>query len=324
MEKAVKVLLVGDTIVDKTTFCTFAGADLETASVPKATYDRDKINFGGAANVARNITALGHQCWFVTSVRYPQYIDDLEGEGIELLLVNGHIAFDNIKQRFMVSMPGNISYNHLQLNRVNPETPTDEPIAYTTTLVKIETLLPKMDVVAISDYRCGLLSSNAFKQWLIAKAKEYNKPIYVSSQVSSKEPNFLDYEGADFFCMNRDEYDKTVAQAGLNPYNNCMNNLLEKLKCKGLFITEGEKGAALYNGLKNRMGHHHCKPPKVAVKNIIGAGDAFFSMIVCLYNDPPHALKVANHWAALKASKPFEELPTLLELIESLGIKCTA
>ena len=69
-----KVLLIGDTIIDRNVYLEAVGLSLESPTM-KANYIDDSISFGGAANVAKHLSYMCEQVCFVTSLVSNNYVD---------------------------------------------------------------------------------------------------------------------------------------------------------------------------------------------------------------------------------------------------------
>ena len=67
MREDLKFLIVGDTIIDEDIFLIASGISLETPTL-KTTYDTNKVKYGGAANVARQLADYDLDVTFLTSV----------------------------------------------------------------------------------------------------------------------------------------------------------------------------------------------------------------------------------------------------------------
>ena len=67
MRESLKYLVVGDTIIDEDVYCKAAGLSLESPTL-KTTYNMRKVNYGGAANVARHLHNFNRDVTFLTSI----------------------------------------------------------------------------------------------------------------------------------------------------------------------------------------------------------------------------------------------------------------
>ena len=63
MREGLKYLVVGDTILDEDIYLKAVGLSLESPTI-KTTYDSKRINYGGAANVARFLKKFDKKSFF--------------------------------------------------------------------------------------------------------------------------------------------------------------------------------------------------------------------------------------------------------------------
>ena len=67
-----KILIVGDTIVDRNIYLEAIGLSLESPTL-KTSLIKEDIKFGGAANVAKYASLLGAEVTFITSLNDKNY-----------------------------------------------------------------------------------------------------------------------------------------------------------------------------------------------------------------------------------------------------------
>ena len=183
MREDLKYLVVGDTIIDEDIFLKAAGLSLESPTL-KTTYTTNKINYGGAANVAKFLARFNRDVTFVTSLSC-DHVDMLDFE-----VKSFYQGKNNIKSRYWITH-GDSTYKYLQVNNVNDE----ESL---TPLIDIDVSL--YDIIAFADYRCGFIT-DAF----IAKCLKAGKITYASSQVSSRLSNYYMYDAFDYIVCNEKE-----------------------------------------------------------------------------------------------------------------------
>jgi len=193
MRESLKYLVVGDTIIDEDVYCKAAGLSLESPTL-KTTYNMRKVNYGGAANVARHLHNFNRDVTFLTSIGSHNVVILEDKYGIKVR--NYYQGKPNTKTRYWVTH-GDATYKYLQINRVNDE----ESLA---PVIDID--LSAYDIIAIADYRCGFVIDSFVKQCLDA-----GKITYASSQVSSHPSNYYRYEDFDYIVCNERE-SKTISK----------------------------------------------------------------------------------------------------------------
>jgi bifunctional ADP-heptose synthase (sugar kinase/adenylyltransferase) len=244
---AKKILIIGDTIVDRSVNLSAIGLSLESPTI-KTTFIDEEINFGGAANVAKYAFQFGLDVTFVTCMSSASEIQFAKLNRIRV--INLHNSIENIKTRFYVGH-GDEKYKYLQINNTHSQSLNLEPSIN----------MNEYDVVAFSDYRCGLISQKMIDQSIISSAKTFG-----ASQVSSHKSNFERYMKMDYIVCN-DHESKSFSRR---------NNVV---------ITKGAAGCEL-NG--SAYPTRLIKNPK----NIIGAGDCFYAAYLAYEN-----IKRANECA---------------------------
>lgn len=306
-----RVLLIGDTIVDVYTYGEAIGKSAETPTIV-AREGETKRSLGGAFLVARNVLELGAQVDFVTLVgddeasqfvrafRHPQYtahlIDDADRR-------------TTTKKRFWVD-----GYKLLQFDTLDNRDLSD---ALTMRVLDVlADCIERSDVVVVSDYRHGFLTP-ALARGIVGLCAEKAKMLYVDSQLSQSDANHLEYSGADIFVMNEKEA-RSVRPDAMDDGGNSKNlqAITATLGARGVVIKRGADGAVGFLGGRRW-------PSEAAGVNAVdtcGAGDAFLAAL-CLSNiaEPEVALAVANQWAGLSTLIHGTEPPQRSHLIAAVG-----
>lgn len=277
MGKNVKLLLLGDTIIDHNVFLSASGLSLESPTL-KTNFLREEISFGGAANVAKYASLLGAEVTFITSIANKDYQNTFNNRyNIKTIFVPQEKV--NVKKRFWVERGGTI-YKYLQINDINPDEPQK-----TVSNLSVSMNDRNYDVAAISDYRCGLIN-----QYLANSLKKLDCEKYAASQVSGKENNFQNYSGFDCLVMNSSE---AIACTSKNDYT---FEDFKNTKCERVLVTLGEDGAQIMS--ESIVKRYHLIN-KVPAKNIIGAGDAFYAALLASDGDVEYANDFASHYVSV-------------------------
>ncbi|MBN1405487.1 MAG: bifunctional hydroxymethylpyrimidine kinase/phosphomethylpyrimidine kinase, partial [Candidatus Omnitrophica bacterium] len=131
----------------------------------------------------------------------------------------------------------------------------------------IEEKIKDIDAVIIEDYGKGLIQPHLIKR-IVSMGKKYKKII----AVDPKEEHFSYYKGVTVVTPNQHEAEiaASIKIKDEPSVQKAAKRLMDKLKCKAVLITLGEKGMALLEegGKFNRV-------PTVAreVFDVSGAGD---------------------------------------------------
>ena len=285
-----KVLVVGDVMLDRYWF-----GDVERISpeapVPVVKVTRREERPGGAANVARNASALGAPVTLLSVTG-----DDEAGALLEKLL-----ASDNIRTSFHrdPSLPTTIKLRVIgrqqQLLRVDFETaPSHEVLA--TKLADYDRLLPDCDVAILSDYGKGGLAHIAT---MIERARNTGKRVLVDP----KGEDWARYRGATIITPNRAEFRQVVGRWRDDDEMTMKAQALRAdLDLEALLVTRSEEGMSLYTA----DGTHHIAAQAREVYDVSGAGDTVIATVGVLMGagaDLPTAVRIANQAASVVVGK---------------------
>lgn len=303
--QAAKVLVVGDVMLDRYWFGDVNRISPE-APVPVAKIHDIEHRAGGAANVARNIAALGGQAALLSVVGNDEAADTLDNllqsDGIENYLQRSKTMPTILKLRVLA--------RNQQLIRLDFETRPDEDC-----LIEIKQrfneLVYDYDAIILSDYNKGVL--NEVSQ-MIAAARAANKPILIDPKGS----DFSQYAGATLLTPNRAEL-KEVAGGWLNETDltNKAQKIRSELGLEALLLTRSEEGMSLYRA--EQIDHQPTQAQEVY--DVSGAGDTVIAtMALCLAAaySLPEAMYAANTAAGVVVAKlgtavcSFDELETAL------------
>ncbi len=298
----VKLLVVGDIMMDRSILGKVSRISPE-APVPVIIVETEDFNLGGAANVAHNIRSLGgivSLCGIVG--------DDENGKKIYKRIVERGIQTQGIffEQGRQTTVKTRIIAHHphyQQLVRVDRET-TDHPKVSTfRNLSKFLTdKIEDFDGIVISDYGKGLLTRTLI-QTIIRKARHSKKLIMVDPKLKT----FFFYKGATVITPNTNEASEASRISVTDQFSveRMGRNLLKRLKCNALVITQGEKGMTIFEP------HQQPYPvPTVAkeVYDVTGAGDTVIGTMALALGTGPRvrvkdAASLANYAAGIVVGK---------------------
>ncbi|QLI82927.1 D-glycero-beta-D-manno-heptose-7-phosphate kinase [Chitinibacter fontanus] len=299
--KAARVLVVGDVMLDRYWF-----GDVERISpeapVPVARITKTDERAGGAANVARNIVALGGHAKLLSVVG-----DDEAGRNLERLLLDAGI--DTCFHRdasISTTVKLRVLARQQQLLRIDFENlPNHEVLA--AKLDEFKASLHGIDVVILSDYGKGSL---AHVQAMIQAANTAGKPVLVDP----KGDQYAAYAGATLLTPNRSEF-RQVAGSWSNESElvEKAGQLREKLNLQALLVTRSEEGMTLF-----KDGEVVHKPTQAReVFDVSGAGDtviATLGLMLAAGLSMPEAMEWSNKAAGIVVAKLGTAVATADEL----------
>lgn len=289
-------LVVGDVMLDSYLFGSVERLSPE-APVPVVLMSGRDERVGGAANVARNVQALGAQVHIATVIG-----DDSAGERLKELIIAHSIGVSacicEIGRKTTIKT--RIIRDNEHMLRVDEE--TDKAITVETAAKLLKACLEilsnsRIDVVIFEDYDKGVLSPEFIKS-LTSEAKNRGIPVTVDPKLKS----FFNYLGVDIFKPNIKELREGL-QCDIDIHTgipDALNELHEKLAPKMSLTTAGSHGMWIHcpdEGNSDAPNHIHIQARPSNVIDVSGAGDtviATASLMLASGASPLQIAEVAN------------------------------
>lgn len=264
-----KVHVVGDTIVDKYTYCTLLGPSGKTPTF-SVKPDRSDIYVGGAGAVARHMRALGADVTFTTLVGTDDLasmvIQDLESVGISVNVVRDPSRPTTLKQRFWAD-----GYKLLQVDDLDNSPITERLVKEVGQYVSGATA----DVVVFSDFRHGLFHGESVEP-IVASIPQGALKV-ADSQVSNRWGNITDFKGFDLITPNEREARFAVRDQD-SGIRSLAQHVLERAEARHLILTLGDRGVLAYRESGDGpRSFFSLDSFASAVVDAVGAGDALLS-----------------------------------------------
>lgn len=302
-----RVLVVGDVMLDRYWFGDVSRISPE-APVPVLKVSRVEERPGGAANVARNIAALGAHCTLLSVVGADEAGECLqrlltEQGRVEALLYRDDSIATIVKLRAIARQQ--------QLLRIDFETQPSHEVLQTK-LADFRTRLPQCDVVLLSDYGKGGLTHIAE---MIRLARAAGKPVLVDP----KGDDYARYHGATLLTPNRSEF-RDVAGSWKNEdeLTAKAQALRAGLELEALLVTRSEEGMSLFR----QQDVLHVPTQAREVFDVSGAGDTVIATLAVMLAsgaDLTDAVRVANRAAGIVVRKLGTAVVSREEIIEDMG-----
>jgi len=265
--RGARVLVVGDVMLDRYWFGEVERISPE-APVPIVRVARREDRLGGAANVARNIVALGAQATLCGTIGADEAGKTLlalaRAAGIETCLAQDEKRNTTVKMRVLGRQQ--------QLLRMDfEEAPDGEAVHVLHNAIR--PLMAEHDVVVLSDYAKGTLSK---VRQLIAMACKAGKPV----MIDPKGSDYARYRGATAMTPNRAELMQAVghwqSEADLQERAQALR---AKLRLTALLLTRSEQGMTLFTD----HGSEHLPAHAQEVFDVSGAGDTVLATLAVMH-----------------------------------------
>src|SRR5882757_7708774 len=260
------VLCVGDLMLDEFVYGEVSRISPE-APAPVIAVQRSETNVGGAGNVARNIASLGARCIFAGLIGEDEAGSKLRAElsredRIEAVLVSDPGRPTTRKVRFVSE--------HFSTHMLRADWELAQPAASGVEQKLIDAilpLLPRADIVLLSDYAKGVLTARVIRN-VIDAARKLGKRVIVDP----KSPNLAIYRGATLLTPNRKEFaEATRSRAGTEAeIAGAAQEAMLLADCEAMLVTLSEHGMILVprSGKAIQVPAHPVK-----VRDVSGAGD---------------------------------------------------
>ncbi len=296
-----RVLIVGDVMLDRYWFGEVSRISPE-APVPVVKVERVEERLGGAANVARNVVALGAHATLLSVVGA-----DEAGQTLTRLLNSENITSSLYEDaQLSTTVKLRVIGRQQQLLRIDFETwPTHEVLR--SKLVEFEQRLTQCDVVVLSDYGKGGL---AHISEMIRLARAANIPVLVDP----KGEDYQRYAGATLLTPNRSELRQVAGRWQSEvELTEKAQRLRAELGLTALLVTRSEEGMTLFQA--DGMLHE----PALAreVYDVSGAGDTVIATLAVMLGsglDLGAAMLLANRAAGIVVGKLGTAVATIDEL----------
>ncbi|HSH93301.1 MAG TPA: D-glycero-beta-D-manno-heptose-7-phosphate kinase [Roseimicrobium sp.] len=316
--QSTRVLVVGDVMLDQFIYGRVSRISPE-APVPVIEFEREIFMPGGAANVARNLTALGGKAEMISILGKDSAALQLRHQ-----LEDTHVGCKGLLSSAARSTTKKIRLiaHQQQVARVDREKNVDLDAKQQRRLLdSISAMLPKADAVIVGDYGKGVITQELLNE---LKSMCRKKGRWLS--LDPKPVHHLDLTGLSLITPNRKE---AFELAGIADHKRASDplkdgllmkvadTLLQSLNPALLLITLGDQGMLLC-----QRGHKPFNIPTVAqeVFDVSGAGDtviASFTLAIAAGASPIEAAIFSNHAAGVVVGKVGTATVTPDELLRS-------
>jgi D-glycero-beta-D-manno-heptose-7-phosphate kinase len=315
-----RILVIGDVMLDQFIWGNVSRISPE-APVPVVDFTHESYMPGGAANVARNLSALGVPTELFSAIGH-----DAAGEQLKTLLRQQHVGCRGLVQvdGRPTSIKTRIVAHQQQVVRVDRESKQSLGANDVQSVLRaLEKQINDADAVIVGDYGKGVVT-----QALLEGVKGLCRDRGVWLSLDPKPVHHLNLAALSLVTPNRKE---AFELAALPDATRCANpledknllqvadRLLNELRPAVLLITLGDLGMLLC-----QRGQKPFHIPTVAqeVFDVSGAGDtviASFTLAIAAGASPVEAAILSNHAAGVVVGKVGTAIVTPDELVKSFG-----
>jgi len=269
--RKLKVLVIGDTIIDQYHYCTPMGKSSKEHLVANR-YVSEESFAGGALATANNIGSICEKVDLLTVLgekdSFEDFIQSKLSSNVKPTLLYRSDAGTIIKRRF-VSENTNRKLFEICYIKDNDISRKEEQKL----LKHLGKTIKSYDLVVVSDFGHGLLTKRII-DFMCKKAKH----LALNVQTNSANIGFnlvTKYPQADCVCVDEMEL-RFATHDKVGDLRTHIKKIYKELKCKQIIATRGSLGSLSYS--KN-SGFHETPAFSYRVVDAIGAGDAFFAFV---------------------------------------------
>jgi rfaE bifunctional protein kinase chain/domain/rfaE bifunctional protein nucleotidyltransferase chain/domain len=269
--RKLKVLVIGDTIIDQYHYCVPLGKSSKEHLVVNR-YVSEELFAGGTLATANNVASLCGQVDMVTLLgkkdSFQEFIQSKLVPNVKPVFFHRAGAGTIVKRRF-VSQHGNrklFEICYMKDDYISGE--EEEKI-----LDHLKKTIGKYDLVVVSDFGHGLLTNRIIK--LICSKAKY---LALNVQTNSANIGFnlvTKYPRADFVCIDEMEL-RFATHDKHGDLRSHLKKIYNELGCEHMIATQGPHGSLSYS---KANGFHETPALAFRVVDAIGAGDAFFAFV---------------------------------------------
>jgi rfaE bifunctional protein kinase chain/domain len=258
-----RILVVGDVMLDRYWFGDVDRISPE-APVPVVRVGQTEERLGGAANVARNITAVGAQAGLLSVIG-----NDESGRTITRLAQADHICNHlHCDPKLPTTVKLRIIARRQQLARVDFESAPEAEVLEAH-LEAYRALLKDYELVILSDYGKGGLAHIAR---MINLARDAGRPVLVDP----KGDDYTRYAGATVLTPNRAELREVVGRwSSEADLTRRAQSLRRSLGLQAVLLTRSEEGMTLFT----EDGAWSISTQAREVFDVSGAGDTVIGVL---------------------------------------------
>ncbi|MFC1570445.1 PfkB family carbohydrate kinase [Candidatus Omnitrophota bacterium] len=269
--KDMKVLVIGDAIIDQYHYCEPMGKSSKEHLVVSKYLSKEEFA-GGSLATANNTASICGKVDLLTVIGkndpYKDFMKKRLSSNVNPVFFESSDASSIVKSRFVDEEMNRKVFEICYMKDEDIEKKEE------TRIVRyLDKNIDKYDLVIISDFGHGLLTKRTIE--LVCERAKY---LALNVQTNSANIGFnlvTKYPRADCVCIDEMElrfatHDKT------SDLRHLAKAVYDKLNCKHIIATRGPRGSLSYS---KEEGFHETPAFAYRIVDAIGAGDAFFAFI---------------------------------------------
>ncbi|MDQ3000915.1 MAG: PfkB family carbohydrate kinase [Fibrobacterota bacterium] len=278
--QSMRVLIVGETIVDEYQYCQTMGKSGKEPILAAKLQKCEKFA-GGVLAVANHVGTVTEKIKLVSFLgqrsSHEEFIEEKLNPAVERHFLRLEEGPTIVKRRFVESYPFQKLFEVYEMH--GDEYRPGESKALCD---KLKEVLPLVDVVIVTDYGHGMIGPEAVE--LLCREAPF---LAINTQVNAGNRGYntvSKYSRADFICVSEQEIRLEVRNR-LESLNDIVEKISKSMACDNILITRGEKGSL---GFNSRDGFFEIPAFRSNTVDRVGAGDAVFGLTsLCVAQNAP-------------------------------------
>lgn len=268
----VKVLVIGDAIIDEYQYVEMLGQSGKGLHMSTCNLDRD-LFVGGSLIIANHLAEFSKHVTLVSAIGnkcpFSGFIQQTLSPKVQTHFIQSKMAQTLTKKRY-------VSKDGRNLTKLFETYSSNQPLLDAgqtkQTIDIVQTIAKDYDLVLVCDFGNGLMN-----QPLIQAISGLPNPIALNTQSNSGNRGFhvvTLYDRADYVSLNEPEARLAVHDRH-SSIDVLAENLIDKMNCKAFSMTRGVKGVSCYNQSLESF-----TIPALNTNTVdrVGAGDSYFAL----------------------------------------------
>jgi rfaE bifunctional protein kinase chain/domain/rfaE bifunctional protein nucleotidyltransferase chain/domain len=310
--KDLKVLIIGEAIIDQYVFCEALGkSGKEPVLVLRDLETQEYL--GGSLAIARHLSSfcndVGVLSFLGDNNEYKDFIEKKIEKNISLNFLNKSNSPTIVKRRFVDSIDRKKILGVYSINDNNLD--KSDEIKF---IESFDKLSKKYDLIIVSDYGHGIITPKIAEN--ISKSKKF---VSLNAQVNAANigtHNIRKYNDINCLIINANELQHEMRERD-GDLEQMTLELKKAINANYISVTEGKNGAFLINGNKTPI---KCPGFASQVVDKVGSGDALLGLLsLCLFGGIDD--KLSLFIASLAAAQSVESIGTSKPVSKVLLLK---
>ena len=315
--KSLKVLLVGETIIDEYVYCETMGKSGKEP-ILAARQLRIERFAGGAIAVANHLAAFCDNVHLLTFLGTEDSHEEFVRSALSAKVVPSFIHLEGeptiVKRRFVEQYPFQKMFEVYKITEKERHDAGSERLA-----TRLEDTLADYDLVLALDYGHGMLDPRAVS--LLTEKAHF---LAVNTQVNAHNRGFntiSKYPRADYICLSENEI-RLDCRTRQQDLRDLTRGVADRHGCSRVTVTRGQQGCLCY---ERKEGFFEVPAFTTHIVDRVGAGDTVFAVtsMAAVQNAPTEIIGftaniVGAHAVGMVANqRPLDRIP-LMKHIETI------